>query len=140
MAGAGGSAGAALGGRIQGRSAFAGDPAGGSAFGCGRGGGGAGRARAGGGGGVRCGRRVGRVVACGGRGAGPTRGRGAAARGRGTSGPSISARRGTNQRGSEPRPTSGSRGQEVQSLTVASIPAARRGTAIKAKEPADPRV
>src|SRR5207249_4714104 len=101
------------------------------------------------GGAARAGRAAGRCVGGlgAGRGGGPTRGRGSDRTGggagggalaSGTSSPSSSASRLTNQRASEQRSTSGSSGRAAQSLTVASMPAARRDASMNPYEPADP--
>src|SRR5207302_1378532 len=74
----------------------------------------------------------------GGRGGEPTRGMDGSPAAAGTSTPSISASRLTNQPASEPRSTSLSSGWATQSFTVASIPAARRDASMKPYEPADP--
>src|SRR5882762_1407241 len=112
--------------------------------GTGTGGEGRGTARTGG----ATGRCVGGLGA--GRGGEPMRGSGAeriggggvggggAALASGTSTPSSSASRLTNQRASEPRSTSGSSGRAAQSFTVASMPAARRDASMNPYEPAEP--
>src|SRR5439155_801019 len=74
----------------------------------------------------------------GGRGGEPIRGMDGSPAAAGTSTPSISASRLTNQPASEPRSTSLSSGWATQSFTVASIPAARRDASMKPYEPADP--
>src|SRR5207249_9566362 len=102
-----------------------------------------GRGGEGGGGGVgglgfTTGPGVGGGCGRGGRGGKPTRGRDGSPAAAGTSTPSISASRLTNQPASEPRSTSLSSGRATQSFTVASIPAARRDASMKPYEPADP--
>src|SRR5437773_2219465 len=135
LGGDAGAGGGTTGGPFDVRSAgFSGN--GGWGWGGGGSGGGGGTIRAGGAAGRwyadRCGAWVGGLGA--GRGGGPTRGSGCERTGSeggatlssGTSTPSSSASRLTNQRASEPRSTSGSSGRAAQSFTVASMPAARR--------------